>query len=624
MSKKKSSKKKRKGISRRSLLAASGLVGFYAGHGVSSEESRRDRRKTYINNIKTQSSANYTKSLEEYGGRLSMDIGNLLQGRHRSGAATDFDVLIIGSGYGASICAARLSKRLKKGKRLGIIERGKEWIPGNFPDNLKGMRAESRFELLGKNAKKMTNPLGLLNQTQNEEVNVLSGNGLGGSSLINANVAIRPDREVFNIPEWPEALRNRSVLDPYYNLAGKELNIRATPWDATPKMRAQRMASKNLVRLGAKYEAANLAVTPDTTWLDGESKNQHGMIQRPCTNCGDCTTGCNAGAKNTLQMNYLPMARKNGAEIYTQTEVVTVQKYKDHYRVYVKHRVPHGDEFKTTYGVVSSRVVILGAGSLGSTEILLRSWARGLEFSQKLGWNWTGNGDALGFVTGSDHVTNIGGQGTYHGGAGNIGPTIQTNLTFPGRKSFRDRVLVQDGSISRAYANTLGLLMQDFDLDSTLVMLGMGHDGANGRVVLREGGHAEVKWPGIKDGAYRKFIRAHFDSIAKAHGGKYRYLKIYGDNFISVHPLGGCNMSDDPTYGVTNHKGQVFDGAQFGQKFRDENGAAVHSGLYVADGAIIPYSLGVNPLFTISALAERIAHHMVYEPEYKDLFEQRA
>ena len=190
------------------------------------------------------------------------------------------------------------------------------------------------------------------------------------------------------------------------------------------------------------------------------------------------------------------------------------------------------------------------------------------------------------------------------------------------------RVLIQDGSVSKSYANVLGVLMFDMDFDQTLPMFGMGHDGANGRIVLRNGGHGSVKWPGIKDSAYRKMIRSRFATVAKAHGGEYKYLKIFGDNFITVHPLGGCAMADDPLYGVVDDRGRVFDGLGGGmveqpespQLLGQELRAMVHRGFYIADGSIIPTSIGCNPLLTISALSERIADGIVADLQYRDLF----
>ena len=122
--------------------------------------------------------------------------------------------------------------------RLAVIERGREWIPGTFGDTLRGVTGESRFQLFGTDKNIVDNPVGLVSAMRNEEINVLSGNGLGGSSLINANVAIRPDRECFTEKNWPFRLRDRSVLDPYYDRAAWELGVSVEPCDNSPKSRA--------------------------------------------------------------------------------------------------------------------------------------------------------------------------------------------------------------------------------------------------------------------------------------------------------------------------------------------------------------------------------------------------
>ena len=115
--------------------------------------------------------------------------------------------------------------------------------------------------------------------------------------------------------------------------------------------------------------------------------------------------------------------------------------------------------------------------------------------------------------------------------------------------------------------------------------------------------------------------------MGDAHGGKYKYLQAFGANLITVHPLGGCNMSDDPAYGVVNHIGQVYSGHRGGtaqSRGPDRGQALVHNGLYVADGSIVPGSIGANPYFTIGALSERIAASIALAPMYRDLFVQRA
>ena len=571
------------------------------------------RISTGVSIHKRRAAADYASNMQPFGGSLSRHGCQLTRDANRM-AATDFDVLIIGSGYGASICAARLSMAKQPGTRIAILERGKEWIPGTFGDTLRHSMKESRFRMLGRKAGEIQNPVGLVNVMRNEEVDVLSGSGLGGTSLINASVAIRPDPECFAQPQWPAALQDRSVLDPYYDRASWELGAMTECEDASPKAKSQRLAAKNLDSCGANLEPATLTLTRSRA--DGPVVNRQGMLQRGCIDCGDCNSGCNVGAKNTLAMNYLPLARRFGAEMYTHTEVTCIEKDADHYRVHYKTYTQGDDgDYVAKHGSVSTRLVIVGAGSIGSNEILLRSQSDGLQMSERVGQQWTMNGDALGFVRKSDHLTNIGAFGAYEHNGPTVGPTIQTNLTYPSRTDLNKRVLIQDGSVSRAYSNVLGLLMRDMDFDHTLAMLGMGHDGSEGRVELGENGLGSVAWPGLKESSYRKLIRSEFAKVAKAHGGKYHYLKLFGDKLVTVHPLGGCAMADDPARGVVDDQGRLYDSVG-----SVSGGAAIHQGFYVADGSVIPRSIGCNPLLTISALAERIAEGIVHDPTHKNLF----
>lgn len=578
------------------------------------------RTVTRASELKRQAIADHAQNMKQFGGAMSRHGRHLLGPCRRHGRPTNFDVLIIGSGYGASICAARLAMAKRPDVRIGLVERGREWIPGTFGDTLRQASRESRFNLLGPRKGTIKNPVGLMNVMQNDEVNVLSGSGLGGSSLINASVAIRPDRDCFLQPEWPQALRDRAVLDPYYDRASIELGAVTEPIDASPKAMSQRLAAQRLAGCGAQFQPA--AITVVRSNRPGPVMNRHGMIQRGCTDCGDCNSGCNVGAKNTLAANYLPTARRHGVEMFTHTEVERIQKRGDHYQIDFKNYVAQGHgKYQTLRGSVTSRVVILGAGSIGSNEILLRSQGCGMQFSDRVGQQWTMNGDALGFVRKSEFLTNIAAVSAYNNSGLPVGPTIQTNLSYPHREDLNQRVLIQDGSVSRGYTNILGALMFDMDLDQTMAMLGMGHDGSEGRIELNQDGGGVVKWPGLKDSPYRKRIRAEFAKVAKAHGGQYKYLKLFGDNYITVHPLGGCAMADDPAYGVVDDMGRVFDpmGRLFGSTM-STTGMPVHEGLYVADGAVVPRSIGCNPFLTISALAERIADGVCREPAFQDLF----
>ena len=581
-----------------------------------------NRVRSYESDYKKRAISDYVANMKPFGGSLSRHGRHLLKQNARFNSPFDFDILIIGSGYGASVCAARLAAAKRPETRLGMIERGREYVPGTFSDRLCDTTKESRFKLLGHNKNTVDNPVGLINAMQNDEVNVLSGSGLGGSSLINASVAIRPEPAVFAQSCWPTALQNPLALDPYYGRAAWELGAEFELIDQSPKAKAQRLAASRMNKFGAHFESASLAITRGNPKCDGPIINRQGIRQRGCTDCGDCTAGCNVGAKNTLAMNYLPLARSHGAEMFTHTEVIRVEKTGVGYRVHFKTHLPgRGNNFKAVCGSVTSRMVIVGAGSIGSNEILLRSRGCGMELSSRVGHKWTMNGDALGFVRKSEFLTNIAATGAYDTKGHRPGPTIQTNMTFPNRPNLKDRVLIQDGTVSKAYANVLGLLMRDMDFDQTLIMLGMGHDGADGRVVLREDGLGSVKWPGLMDSPYRKRIRSDFAKVAEGHGGKYKYLKIFGDNFITVHPLGGCAMSDSPDCGVVDDLGRVFDTRpQSSIHAGLRPSAPIHHGLYVADGSVVPTSIGCNPLLTISALAERIADGITHDANFADLF----
>lgn len=611
-----------RGLTRREMmLGAAAMIGALGGAAPAAGGSPLsgvakiiDRTSSGPSIFKQRALEDYQENMRPFGGSLSAPIRELLAAVPVH-APYDFDVLIIGSGYGASICAARLARALRPGARLGVLERGKEWVPGTFPDSRTTAVPETRCYLSGPRRNQIHNPIGLFNSGRFDEVSILASNGLGGGSLINANVAIRPDGEMFQNGRWPAALSSRQALDPYYDRAAWELGTGIEPEDCTPKSRRQHEAAQRLASSGATYIPARLTVTRSSSPLP--IVNRQGMRQRGCSGCGDCISGCNVGAKNTLAMNYLPLARRHGARIFTRCEADSLEKCDGFYRVHYKfyHDDPD-DRHRHTRGAVTARIVVLGAGSLGSTELLMRSRSTTFCFSPTLGSNWSSNGDAIAFVRHVPGGTNTGGHGAYPTELPAVGPTIQTNVYLGGRGGIRKRVLVQEGSIARPYATVLSAVLGDLDLDSTMLLFAMGHDDGAGRIELDERGHATVRWPGLKESAYRTLVREEFDRVAAALGGKYRVLRAFGDNLVTVHPLGGCNMADDPARGVVNDQGQVFDPLAAGCAA----GCHVHEGLYVVDASIIPSALGVNPLLTISALAERAAERLVANPHFADLF----
>ena len=602
--------------SRRSVLqlAAAALASPMAASGGFLENRRvvRSRRGTQMSRLKAAAIAAYQASLTEFGGRLSNAPADLFA--RRSSGPFDLDIAVVGSGYGGGIMAARLAQQASKRTRICVIERGREWIPGTFPDSLATGALANRNRLLGRQRGDIARPGGLLDFNASGDLSVLVGSGLGGTSLINANVAIEPDDDLFEQSEWPQALRNASALRPFYDAALVELGVRHGPLDSSPKMIAQRRAAARLAVPDRAFYAANLAVTFDDRHL--QQPNSQGMLQAPCVLCGDCMSGCNVGAKNTVQMNYLPLARRHGAEIYTRVECDYVEKLDQGYRLHlIYHRkTSAGTElFRFTR---TAKVVILSGGALGSTGILLRSQQRGLPLSPSLGHRFSGNGDAIGFVVGSQEFTNGAGRGAYASAEVPVGLGIQTITRINGNGPLRRRVLIQDGNMPRALANVVGMVMRDVDFDRTMVLFGMGHDGSRGRIVLSETGQPMVSWPGHKESASREYVKTLFQKMAEAHGGKYRMLRLFGTKGITVHPLGGCHLADDPEHGVVNDRGEVFDTSQP----TGAGGPAVHEGLLVADGAVLPTSVGVNPYLTISALAERTAAAFAMDPQWRRFF----
>ncbi len=542
-----------------------------------------------------------------------------------SGALRDeYSTVIIGSGYGGAISAARLAE---KGHSVCVLERGKEWEVGEFPDT---------FVEIAKSPRLKSNPLGLIDYYLCKDIDVLKGSGLGGGSLINLNVAFRPDQEFFDDPRWPKVYRDLAESGEIWNFYQRaEEMMRANPHPDLAERTKYQMLGKRAAQLkDAKFGPANLTVNFD---LDGP--NHVGVEQKPCINCNDCFPGCNVGAKNTLYMNYLPWAKQKGAEIFTQIDVRSVAKNPDGgYTVYYRRNSRHGYGEITT---LQARNVVLSAGTLGSTEILLRSAGeRDLATSGKLGHGFSGNGDFLGLVYNSDYRTNVMGYGNRPDSDWakvQPGPTIVGAIQYDRSGPFDQRITIEDftvvpSSLVGTFRHTLPALAHfgdDMDkgdwaaevkriardqvrrdpkgaLNHSMLYLVMAVDDARGVVSLNSDDKLTIDWPSVRTDPIFERIDRELREHARNLGGTYRQLdrvnpfaKDHKANLVTAHPMGGCRLGDDADDGVVDSDGRVFDGD-----------GGVHDGLFVVDGAIIPASIGVNPFLTISALAERIAERM--------------
>ena len=536
----------------------------------------------------------------------------------------EYKTVVVGSGYGGSVIAARLAER---GEPVCQLERGKEWQPGDFPDTFK--------ELAG-NVRTAGNPLALIDYYLCEDIDVLKGNGLGGTSLINLNVAYRPDREFFEDPRWPKVYRDLGdsgdIWDFYLRAEGVLCPNHHPRWSELTKV--QRMKQRYDQLEDAEFGPVNITVNFD---LDGQ-KNAQGVTQYPCIDCGDCFPGCNVGAKNALYMNYLPHAKRYGAEIYTQIEVRRItQRAAGGWEIVYRHNSAdeHGEERRLV-----AHNVVLGAGSVGSTEILLHSAAHGLELSSKLGHGFSGNGDYLGLAYNNDVRCDVMGYGNRPDSKRaqvKPGPTIVSSIQYHRSRPFAERMTIEDFALipsalvntyRRALPGLAGLTGDDTDeglkdkakeltrvvkdqvswnpngaLNHSMVYLVMAIDDARGKMHLKDDGGLDISWPSVhKDPIFEK-IEAELEAHARTLGGTWVHLErpnlFDANNLITAHPLGGCDLADDPDHGVVDADGRVFNAD-----------GGVHEGLFVVDGASIGVPIGVNPFLTIAAVAERIAERM--------------
>jgi cholesterol oxidase len=554
---------------------------------------------------------------ESGAGRLASDPAVLRASRNARPGKGDFDVLIVGSGYGGAVCAARLAGQRRPGVKIGLLERGREWVPGTFPDRLASFNPLMPFDRRPSWLREQlsgNNPLGLFGFHAGD-VQVVIGSGLGGSSLTNCAVALEAEDEVFRQAAWPDELRSKEVLRPYYAVARRMLRPQPTPEDRfTLKLRTHLGTAAALNATGVWQASAYpvpLAIT-SASRTNGQGMRQHGCVQ-----CGDCATGCNVGAKNSLDMNYLPLAWAKGVLMFPQVDVSSIRKTGDLYRVdYVLRPDPTNPRREET-GFVTAPMVIVAAGTMGSNAILLRSRDQGgISASPWLGKGFSGNGNYLGFVdyqyTDPTVYTDSAGMGVSRGRPPYpVGAYIEGAIDFrrPGRPLER-RVVIEDMAQASSLARGVALLMLA-DLDRAITLLGLGHDRAEGEIRL-ENDVATVRWPDYDRQPSHAELARLMEQYASAYGG--RFSPFTPARNYTAHPLGGCRMGASAASGVVNHRGQVFD-ASAGDESRD-----VHAGLYVADASIIPTALGNNPLLTITALAERIADLIVSDPAHAPLF----
>jgi cholesterol oxidase len=511
-----------------------------------------------------------------------------------------YDAIVVGSGFGGGIAACRLAEA---GQRVAVLERGRRFAPEDFPATPE--QAPSAFW------HPTLNPHGLFDLRLMRDLSVLTAAGVGGGSLVYANVQLRTPADVF-LEGWPEAI-DRDALDPYYDRTEEALLPMQTP-EELPKMQAFAAAGR---RVGKQAQRLPLAVN-----FDGDREHPFsGIHQQKCQNLGRCDIGCPIHAKNTVDITYVARAERFGAEVHPLHEVLRLDPPANaggHWRVGFR------DLARRTDGDVRAPVVVLAAGCLGSTRLLLKNRSRLSHVSDALGSRFSGNGDALGAAF-DPRASEVGSPRT------DFGPSMTSVLDYTDEHRF----LLADGGLpsnfgglleivrmvdaihgwralllrAKRLAARLGLSDQSVThrhlrprpkrpIDDSLVFLMIGRDAADGQMRLTPLlKRFDIRWS--RQGSEPLFaaMKQVTDELARGVGAEpFFALDTWPlSGYVTVHPLGGSPMADDPTLGVVDDAGRVHG----------------YEGLYVLDGSIVPTALGVNPSKTIAALAERGVERLI-------------
>ena len=518
-----------------------------------------------------------------------------------------FDAIVIGSGFGGAITACRLAE---KGMKVLVLERGRRWTPREYPRKVGDPWLFSERQPARQN--------GWLDLRFFKHMTVAQAAGVGGGSLAYSSVALEAHPSLFT-NGWPTEI-TYDELKPCYDRVNDMMSLQTVPdGQLTQRFKLAREAAEKLGHRD-RFSKTPLAVSFSPDWnyqLDDPFNprhsrtftNAHGQQQGTCIHLGNCDIGCDVQAKNTLDLNYIPRAERSGAEVRPLHLVRRIEPRGTGYRV-VFDRI-HGK--RLIRGEERAARVFLAAGSLGSTELLLRSRDehRTLpKISRLLGQNWSANGNVLSMATYSD-ASRV--QQT-------IGPSISGMIDFMDGSSNDRPFIIEDDGFPNVLLNALracldqgpgtdlgGAILQQIERHvrgdersrNVMVWLGAGMDGADGQLSLKRARLAEksralnLQWKPERSRSIVETILTVHRSMTEATGGRLMpnpAWKLF-KSLVTLHPLGGCKMGVTSKTGVVDHLGQVFG----------------YPNLYVIDGSILPTPVGRNPSHTIAALAERAA-----------------
>ncbi len=516
----------------------------------------------------------------------------------------DYDVIVIGSGFGGSVSALRLTE---KGYKVAVLEAGARFADDEFPEH----GADARKFLFRPE-------VGCYGIQRIDVVNdcfILAGAGVGGGSLVYANTLYEPLDPFYRDPAWAHITDWKAELAPFYDQAKRMLGVneyaQMTPADEVMKKVADEMG------VGDTFHPTPVGVffggpeQPPGTEVEDPYFGGAGPARTPCINCGSCMTGCRHNAKNTLVKNYLYLAEQNGAVVHPLTTVTDVRPLPDGgYEVTARWTKA---KLSRRTAVKRFRVehVIFAAASLGTQRLLHRLKAEGSlpGLSDRLGMLTRTNSEAILWATATDDeidwTQGVAITSSFHpdehthiepvryGKGASVMPLMATVLVdelehepraltwlkelWKGRRSLRDLYNLRHWSGRTVVA----LVMQTLDNSITTVWRQRGPVG----YMSSTQGHGApnptyipVAYDAVRRMARLMKTKSVFGSVGEPLGMP-----------LTAHFIGGCTIGDSPEKGVIDPYQRVYN----------------YPGLHIADGSAISANLGVNPSLTITAQAER-------------------
>lgn len=512
-----------------------------------------------------------------------------------------YDFIVIGSGFGGSVSSLRLAE---KGYSVITIEMGKRYRPEDFPKTNWNLRKYLWVPWL--------HFFGIQRLSFYKKASILTGIGVGGGSLVYANTLVIPPDEFFLNPAWSSRKKWKKVLEPYYKKAGFLLG--------RTRYKKTNLEDNILAEVASDFHCLDSFEQVDVGVYFSDSEEEQdpyfkglGPLRKRCTECAGCMVGCRENAKNSLDKNYLYFAEKLGAVILPETRVVQIDLMDGIYEI---RTVSSTARISKKQKIFRAKGVIVAAGSLGTLELLLKQKYKFKTLpllSERLGEELRTNSQTLCAVSGAREKLNNGVAITSI-----INPDPDTHieivkypdgsnamkwffsLSVPGSRHPAGRIFkllyktfLHPLWFFKVICNfkwstrlVIFLVMQTID-NSMKAEWNRGMFGWRMKIKNREA----KKVP-----AYIEIGQQVMEKYADKVGGIAQniLLEILFDRPTTAHILGGCPMGETVMNGMINEKLEVHG----------------YPGMYIIDGSAIQGNLGVNPSFTIAALAEYAMDHI--------------